>query len=492
MVNNWPVVKFGSLYKEPSRNGLTKPKKVRGEGLKFINMGEIFKFDRMDNIPCERAPLNDKEKATSLLEVGDLLFARQSLVLSGAGKCSIFLGDEEEVAFESHLIRVRLDSEKVNPEYVYYYFKSPQGRANINTIVEQGAGQAGIRGSDLEKLDFPVPPRELQDYIVECITPCDLKLEINQETNQTLEQMAQALFKSWFVDFDPVFDNALASGMAVNDYPEALQKKAEQRLQVQQQMANREPSADKKAEAKPLPEAASANEYWRQLFPSEFEQTHVPSIGINGWIPKGWKKSLVSDMAEKVFSGGTPNTRTPEYWGGDFPWFSSGETKHNLVLSAEKLITKEGIENSSTKLSRPGDILIASAGQGHTRGQTALNMIDTYFNQSVVCIRPKKITFSQWLFENLYSRYEEMRGISDSHSIRGSLTTKLIAGMPVVTPSEEIIDKFEQLVSSFRDKRVVILKQNSKLESLRNTLLPKLISGELQLSSESIDAEASS
>lgn len=157
MVNDWPTKQFKSLYKSPSRNGLTKPKKVRGNGYKFINMGEIFAFDRMLNIPCDRVPLSEKEKKTSLLKSGDLLFARQSLVLSGAGKCSIFLGDVEPVAFESHLIRIRLNNEKAISEYLFYYFNSPQGRANIWTIVEQGAGQAGIRGSDLGLLNIPVP-----------------------------------------------------------------------------------------------------------------------------------------------------------------------------------------------------------------------------------------------------------------------------------------------------------------------------------------------
>jgi len=156
--SEWSQVRFGSLYKEPSRNGLTKPKKVRGQGIKFINMGEIFAHDRLLNAPADRAPLNKKELSSSLLEPRDLLFARQSLVLSGAGKCSIFLGDVDLVSFESHLIRVRLDSDKVVPDYYYYYFRSPNGKAAIYSIVEQGAGASGIRGSDLIDLNVTRPP----------------------------------------------------------------------------------------------------------------------------------------------------------------------------------------------------------------------------------------------------------------------------------------------------------------------------------------------
>ena len=88
---SWKKVKFGSLYKIDSRNGLTKPSKVRGEGYKMINMGELFSYDRIYDIPMELVPLKDSEKLNAKIEAGDLLFARQSLVLEGAGKCSIIM-----------------------------------------------------------------------------------------------------------------------------------------------------------------------------------------------------------------------------------------------------------------------------------------------------------------------------------------------------------------------------------------------------------------
>ena len=104
MGSEWKSVPFRELYAIPSRNGLTKPKKIRGEGYKFINMGEIFSYGRMLNIECDRAPATDKELETSTLKAGDLLFARQSLVLSGAGKCSIFLGDDETTIFVGNYV----------------------------------------------------------------------------------------------------------------------------------------------------------------------------------------------------------------------------------------------------------------------------------------------------------------------------------------------------------------------------------------------------
>lgn len=122
---NWKKVFLGSLYELPSRNGLTRPSKVRGVGYKMINMGELFANEWLYDIPMERVQLNDREKRECLIAKNDLLFARQSLVASGAGKCSIVREVKEPTTFESHLIRVRLDTTKAVPLFYYYYFKSP-------------------------------------------------------------------------------------------------------------------------------------------------------------------------------------------------------------------------------------------------------------------------------------------------------------------------------------------------------------------------------
>ena len=210
-MSEWISCEFGSLYAEPSRNGLTKPKRVRGHGVKFVNMGEIFRHDRLKNLECDRVPLAENEKS-ALLKNDDLLFARQSLVLAGAGKCSIFLGDIEEVAFESHIIRVRLDQNKANPQFYYYLFRSPQGRSLIEAIVEQGAGASGVRSSDLQSLMIPYTSLPQQKAIARILSSLDDKIELNRRMNETLEAMARAIFKDWFVDFGPT--RAKMSGRA--------------------------------------------------------------------------------------------------------------------------------------------------------------------------------------------------------------------------------------------------------------------------------------
>ena len=195
---------FGELFAESTRNGLTRPKAVRGSGVKMVNMGELFAHSRLRNVPMDRVPLRQSEAERLLLENGDLLFARQSLVLEGAGKCSIFLRDDEPVTFESHVTRVRLDQKKAHPGYYFYYLQSHHGRSAIRSIVEQGAGASGIRGSDLATLEVQWRPLPEQRAIAHILATLDDKIELNRRMNETLEAMARALFKSWFVDFDPV------------------------------------------------------------------------------------------------------------------------------------------------------------------------------------------------------------------------------------------------------------------------------------------------
>lgn len=194
---SWGTIRFGDLYSAESRNGLTKPSKIRGSGYKMINMGELFANDRIYDIPMELAPLKDTEKINAKIEIGDLLFARQSLVLEGAGKCSIVMEVSPLTVFESHLIRVRLDRKRALPMFYYYYFKSPL--SPMASIVSQCA-QAGIRGSDLQELNVIFPPLYIQNKIAQMLSYYDDLIENNQKQIKLLEEAAQRLYKEWFVD----------------------------------------------------------------------------------------------------------------------------------------------------------------------------------------------------------------------------------------------------------------------------------------------------
>lgn len=180
---NW--ITFKDLMAEPVRNGLTKPKAVRGSGVKMVAMGEIFSNSRIGNIEMDRVPVTEKELENCKVLEQDLLFARQSLVLEGAGKCSIISSVQEDTVFESHLIRARIDTAKANPYFLYYYFNSPHGKSNVQTIVEQVAA-AGVRGSDLIRLSVPCPELTVQNKVADILCSIDKKIEQNNAINENL------------------------------------------------------------------------------------------------------------------------------------------------------------------------------------------------------------------------------------------------------------------------------------------------------------------
>lgn len=392
-MDKWPEVEFGTLYEISSRNGLSKPSRVRGSGYKMINMGELFSNDRLYDIEMELVPLTSLEKVNAKVEVGDLLFARQSLVAAGAGKCSIVLETSELTVFESHLIRVRLKRTEADPLFYYYYFKSPC--STMRTIIEHCV-QAGIKATDLAKLKVPVPPLGIQRNIGKILSVIDDKIEGNNRINKNLFEMVNAYYTSLFKDV-------------------------------------------------------------------ECEMT------------------TIGNYIERIYSGGTPTTSNVAYWGGEFGWFSSGETRNRFVISTDKTITQSGIDNSSTKLAAKYDIVMASAGQGFTRGQTSMLLIDAYVNQSVIVIHADR-NIIPYLFWNLANRYEELRAISDSSSIRGSLTTKMIAAFEIPLANGKTIQNFSEFAWAVIPQIENNLLENERLAALRDFLLPKLMSGELDVS----------
>jgi type I restriction enzyme S subunit len=202
-----------------------------------------------------------------------------------------------------------------------------------------------------------------------------------------------------------------------------------------------------------------------------------------GLVPEGWEIQKISDVCEKIYSGGTPNTKIPEYWDGGIPWLSSGETRKRYIISTDKTITAEGRSNSSTQFVKAGTTVIASAGQGQTRGQTSLLMLDSYINQSVIALMADEKQISNlFLFFDLSKRYPELRQISDSNASRGSLTTKSFVNLNIVVPPKSLIDGFTNMISNQVNLIIKNRYQNTNLHCTRDLLLPKLINGEIDVS----------
>ena len=450
MASDWDVVKFKELYLIPSRNGLSKPKKVRGEGVKFINMGEIFKFDRMFNIPTDRVPVNKKEFDSSELRNNDLLFARQSLVLSGAGKCAIFLGDNEPVVFESHLIRVRPDEKKVYPEYLYYFFKSPQGRSEIWSITEQGAGQSGIRGSDLENINVPMPSHQEQKAIAHILGSLDNKIELNRQMNGTLEAMAQALFKSWFVDFDPVIDNALAAGNAI---PDEFMERAEQRQAIEKK----------------------DNSDIQKLFPDAFEFTEEM-----GWIPKGWGIKKISDLVESV------SITYPLKTVNEVIFLNTGDILAGKFLH-KNYSDASSLPGQAKKSIKRDDILYSEIRPKNKRYAYVNFEADDYVVSTKLMVL-RAVSSVKSLFSYFYLKQEsvvlDLQYMAEDRSgTFPQITFDVLSQLTLTLPNETVlVDYFtDQILVPYHNKIYKNEESSENLAKLRDTLLPKLMSGELRI-----------
>lgn len=409
-------VPLDTLFSVPQRNGLTKPKRLRGEGVKMVNMGELFAERRIQELPMDRVPCSERELETNRLEKGDLLFARQSLTLEGAGQSSIFLGDQEDVVFESHLIRCRLDKSRVDPLYYFYFFESKFGKQRIGSIVEQVAA-AGIRGSDLIKLPVFLPSLSDQKAIAHILGTLDDKIELNQRMNQTLEDISKTIFKSWFVDFDPV--RAKAEGRPTGLPPEIS-----------------------------------------DLFPDELVDSEI------GEIPKGWSPSVAGDLFDCLDRKRVPlsgNDRAKRQ--GSIPYYgATGVIDHvddHIFDGTYLLIGEDGSVEKED----------GTAFSQYVSGKIWVN------NHAHVLIGKGSIST-----EFLYLAFQFVKV---SPFVTGAVQLKIsqtnLRSIPITSPSPEISEQFQGIVAPMFERRLLLEKENLCLAELRDTLLPKLISGELRI-----------
>ncbi|WP_054748314.1 restriction endonuclease subunit S [Veillonella rogosae] len=404
---SWKKVKFGSLYKIDSRNGLTKPSKVRGEGYKMINMGELFSYDRIYDIPMELVPLTDSEKINAKVEVGDLLFARQSLVLEGAGKCSIIMETSDLTVFESHIIRVRLKSEE-NPLFYYYYFKSPL--SPVSTIVSQCA-QAGIRGSDLSNLEVICPSRDIQDKIVDILSAYDNLIENNQKQIKLLEEAAQRLYKEWFIDL---------------------------------------------------------------RFPG-YENVEI----VDGGVPEGWQYKKVSSFGS-VITGKTPSTAKSQYYGGEVPFIKIPDMHKGIFpLVTEVTLSLEGAKSQKNKFIPKNSIMVSCIA---TVGLVNISIEDCQTNQQINSI----VLADERSLYYLYFAMKDLKSLLDGVGSNGGATMTNVnkekfSNLSILCPNTLLLEKYYEYSKPLFDKILNLSKNINCLTEARDRLLPKLMSGEIEV-----------
>ena len=427
-MGRWQTVPFEQLYAELSKNGLTRPRRVRGTGYKMVNMGEIFAYDRIRNPVMDLVPMNESEKMKYSLKPGDLLFARQSLVAAGAGKCSIVLETPEITTFESHLIRIQLDPKKAVSLFYYYYFSSPAGKGNVQSLVMQVAA-AGIQGSELAKLPVPHPPLPIQRKIAAILSAYDDLIENNTRRIEILEEMARSLYREWFVKFR---------------FPG----------HEQVQMVNSELGL--------IPEG------WKVISLGEILDIKHGYAFKGEYFSKEPTSNILLTPGNFKFGGGFKDSKFKYY---------DGLVPDEFVLSTGELLV------TMTDLSKEGDTL------GYPAFVPPSKNLRFLHNQ-----RLGKIIFHNPCL-GLNHLYHIFCSDSYRHHVLASATGATvkhtapdrIKSFNIALPPSDICNKFETLANLFSRKIVLLNQRNLNLRQTLDLLLPRLISGEIDVENLNIN-----
>lgn len=330
------------------------------------------------------------------------------LITSEAPFGQIYYWDsDEKIVLSQRLFDVRLNDE-VCHKYVYYfmtshrYQKDLEGRATGTTVT-------GLRQPELLKSTILLPPLSAQRSISSILSSLDRKIELNNKINADLEEMAQAIFKNWFVDFEPFKDG-------------------------------------------------------------KFVDSEL------GMIPEGWKIGTLTDVI-KLMPGGTPKTSEPLYWdNGTIPFFSPKDVNGVYCFTTEKHITETGLNKCSSNLYPKDTIFITCRG---TVGKVCLAACDMAMNQSNYAIKAIDGYSQCYVFFLVKSVVERL--IKKSNGAVFSAITSKDFDEEILIPSQKAVEDFTNVIDGFFRRIFTIGTENSRLSLLRDTLLPRLMSGELEV-----------
>jgi type I restriction enzyme S subunit len=259
----------------------------------------------------------------------------------------------------------------------------------------------------------------------------DDKIELNRKTNETLEAMAKALFKSWFVDFDPV---------------------------------------RAKAEGRPTGLPAEISD----LFPDSFEDSEL------GEIPSGWRVAPVGDVVECV-GGSTPSTNEIEYWdGGEYFWATPKDLSslsEPFLLDTAKKITADGVQRISSGILPVGTILLSSRAPV---GYVAAACVPVSINQGFIALKSNGLMSSAYLLNWCLSNVQQFKDRASGTTF-AEISKAAFRPIPLLVPSEQVARLFSDKAQTLYERVVSTMRQSTLLAATRDALLPKLISGEIRI-----------
>src|SRR5690554_381760 len=454
MSSNWPIVTIDEIKAKDKNSIAIGPFGSRMKSDCYVDSGipEI----RGNNLGSGPEFVNDfvyvsEDKANELASCnvysGDLVFPHRGSI----GEVGIVEGDSRYVLSTS-LMKLTCDAEMAVPQYVYYFFKSARGRHELL----KNASQVGTPGigqplTSLKAVEIPLPPLTAQKRIASVLRTIDSKIQLNHQINQTLEQMAQAIFKSWFVDFEPV--KAKIAALEAGGSEEDALLAAMQAISAKDEIELARLQAEQ-------PEQYAELRATAELFPSAMQDSEL------GEIPEGWADGILSDIANFSSSRISKDELTLETY----------ISTENMLANRKGVCTASSLPSSASVPSfESGEILISN--------------IRPYFKKIWLANKsggrsPDVLGFTcrhkgtnEYLFNLLYQDdfFEYMMLTSKGAKMpRGD--KKAIMQFGSVIPPIGLMKYFSERVKPFYVLATSQTRESESLESLRDTLLPKLLS----------------
>jgi type I restriction enzyme S subunit len=366
------------------------------------------------------SPGKAEELARHRLEPGDILFARRGVQATGHIGCVREAEDGFLCGTGAIRLRVRRGSSSVSPDFLSHVLANP---ASVEWFKFHaiGATMPNLNEGIIRSFPLQIPPLPEQRAIAHILGTLDDKIELNRRMNETLEAMARALFKSWFVDFDPV--HAKAEG--------------------------RDPGLPK-----PLAD----------LFSDSFEDSEL------GEIPKGWQKRSIYEIADVVY--GAP------FASSQFNTEGLGEPLIRIRDLADERpgVWTPEIHPKGYKV-RPGDIVVGMDGEFRAY---LWGGAEAWLNQRVCVFLPKGGYSAAFVRNSIIEPLAHVESTETATTVI-HLGKSDIDRFCVVAPTAPVLAAFNQSCQSWYDRIVAAKREARTLAALRDTLLPKLISGELRI-----------
>jgi type I restriction enzyme, S subunit len=336
-----------------------------------------------------------------------------------------------DFALGQNLVLLRADGAKIYPPFLRWLVRGPEWWAQINKFLNVGAVFDSLKCADIPELRLHIPPLDEQRAIAHVLGTLDARIDLTRRINETLEAMARRLFRSWFVDFEPV--RAKADG---------------------RDTGLRKPVAD--------------------LFPDCFENS------TPGFIPKGWTCARLGEWVTAL-SGGTPSKSESTLWDGEIPWISPKAMTAIHADEAEGYVAERAL-GRGTRLAPAGATLVMVRGMGlHEKVRVSHVRQPVAFNQDVKALVPRGIEPSLLLFALLDAQDALLERVESSGHGTGKLPSDVLLAHPITMPNRELQAELTEHFDAINNRIALARTEARMLATLRDGLLPKLISGELRV-----------